>query len=181
MSKLAKKPIIVPAGVTATIEADAVAVTGPKGELRVRIPAHVKFSTTEQGLMAKGEGESKQVRANTGTAWSLVRNAVLGVTAGYAKVLEIEGVGYKMAIEGNTVALSIGRVHPVRLEIPKGITATLDKSGLTIAGIDKELVGRFAAEIRAQKKPEPYKGKGIRYAGEVIRRKVGKKAATAGG
>ena len=86
-----------------------------------------------------------------------------------------------MAIEGNTVALSIGRVHPVRLEIPKGITATLDKSGLTIAGIDKELVGRFAAEIRAQKKPEPYKGKGIRYAGEVIRRKVGKKAATAGG
>ena len=179
MSKLAKKPVTIPQGVTVTADANFAIVKGPKGELKIRIPEGVAWKMEEQGLMVSTHRNDKQSRANVGTTWALIRNAAQGCSAGFSKTLEIEGVGYKINVVGYTVVLSLGFVNPVRLPIPAGITATAEKSSMTISGVDKELVGRFAAEIRSLKKPEPYKGKGIRYQGEVIRRKVGKKAATA--
>jgi large subunit ribosomal protein L6 len=122
--------------------------------------------------------EGKPIDANLGTMWANLRNAIQGVTEGFIKVLEIEGVGYKAVAEGKTLVLSLGYSHPIRFELPEGITAVVDKNTVTISGNDKQMVGQVAAEIRAYRKPEPYKGKGIHYKGEVIRRKVGKKAAT---
>jgi large subunit ribosomal protein L6 len=181
MSKLAKKSIAVPSGATVEVVDGSVRVKGPKGELAVKVPHGIRVAVEADGCRVSAAATTKQVRANTGTVWSLVRNAVQGVVAGYAKVLEIEGVGYKFAVEGDSVVLSLGYVKPVRIKIPQGLTVTVDKNSMAIAGIDKELVGGFAADIRAKKKPEPYKGKGIRYQGEVIRRKAGKKATTTGG
>jgi len=181
MSKLAKKPVPVPTGVTVTAEAGFAFVKGTKGELRVRIPQGIEWKAAEQGLMVETKLTSKQARADLGTTWSLLRNAAHGVSEGFSKILEIEGVGYKMAVEGKQVVLSLGFVNPVRLDIPEGLTVVVEKLTMTISGTNKDLVGRFAAEIRSLKKPEPYKGKGIHYKGEVIRRKAGKKAtATAG-
>ncbi len=179
MSKLTKKPVILPSGVTITQDGFFAVVHGTKGDERVKIPDGVVWAPGEGGIRVSAAWNSRQARMSVGTAWSLLRNAVTGVTEGFSKVLEIEGVGYKMAVEGDAVVLSIGYANPVRLAIPKGIAVTTDKNSLTISGTNKELVGRLAAEIRSQKKPEPYKGKGIHYRGEVIRRKVGKKAATA--
>ncbi len=179
MSKLAKKPISIPQGVTVTMDAGFAVAKGAKGELSVRIPDGIVCEIKESGVMVTTHRNDQQSKANIGTTWALLRNAFQGISAGFSKVLEIEGVGYKMNVEGTNVVLSLGFVNPVKVAIPKGITATVEKNTMTISGVDKELVGRFAAEIRALKKPEPYKGKGIRYQGEVIRRKVGKKAATA--
>jgi large subunit ribosomal protein L6 len=181
MSKLAKKLVSVPSGVTVQGDGLAVRVVGPKGELSVRIPHGIAWSMEEGGVRVKTGLVTKQSRADVGTTWSLIRNAVEGVTSGFSKVLEIEGVGYKMAVEGDTVVLSLGYVNPVRLAVPQGLAAAAEKNAMTISGMSKDLVGRFAAEIRAQKKPEPYKGKGIHYRGEVIRRKAGKKATTTAG
>ena len=181
MSKLAKKPIQVPSGVTVALADGSVRVKGPKGELMVKIPHGIAFAAEEGGgYRVSTAGTSKQSRADTGTTWSLDRNAVQGVTEGYVKVLEVEGVGYKFAVEGDTVVLALGYVKPVRVKILPGLAVTVEKNTMTITGINKDHVGRFAAEIRALKKPEPYKGKGIHYKGEVIRRKAGKKAATTG-
>ncbi|MEY4731897.1 MAG: hypothetical protein RL681_843 [Candidatus Parcubacteria bacterium] len=182
MSKLAKKPIVVPSGVTVAVSDGSAHVKGPKGELTIAIPHGIKIVAEEGGgYRVSTVGTSKQSRADTGTTWSLVRNAVQGVTEGYGKILEVEGVGYKFAVEGDTVVLALGYVKPVRVKILPGLSVTVDKSTMTITGINKETVGRFAAEIRALKKPEPYKGKGIHYKGEVIRRKAGKKATTTAG
>ena len=181
MSKLAKKPVPIPAGVTITKQDGVALVTGTKGELRVRIPHGIVWEAGEGGLRVGTDLSSKQARADLGTTWSLIRNAARGVSEGFSKTLEIEGVGYKMAVEGKYVVLSLGYVNPVRLAIPEGISATIEKTSMTVSGTNKDLVGRFAAEIRSLKKPEPYKGKGIHYQGETIRRKAGKKAtATAG-
>ncbi len=181
MSKLAKKPIAVPAGVTVNVADGSVRVKGPKGELAVQVPHGITVTAGADGCRVTAAAATKQMRADTGTTWSLVRNAIQGVTEGYVKVLEIEGVGYKFAVEGDAVVLSLGYVKPVRMKILPGLAVAVDKNAMTISGTNKELVGRFAAEIRAQKKPEPYKGKGIRYQGEVIRRKAGKKATTTAG
>jgi len=165
MSKLIKKPIAIPAGVTVSQHGGVLTVKGPKGELKV------KFA---DGVTAKIEGQGLWVTA--GTEWSLAKNAIEGVTNGFTKVLEIEGVGYRAVAEGKDLMLHLGYAQPVRVQGLPGITIAVEKNTIKISGIDKELVGRAAAEIRALKKPEPYKGKGIHYQGEVIRRKVGKKA-----
>ncbi len=178
MSRLAKKPIAVPEGVTVTRSGGAVVVTGQKGELRVPLLPFTDLAVESAGVMVRATEEKKQARANQGTLWSLTKNAIEGVHQGFSKVLEIEGVGYRAQMDGTTLALSLGYVNPVRVPIPADIAISVEKNVITVSGADKELVGRIASQIRALKKPEPYKGKGIHYRGEVIRRKVGKKAAT---
>lgn len=166
MSRLVKKPILIPAGITVSETAGVLTVKGPKGELKVAMAEGVKMKLEGAELWIDG----------VGTTWSLAKNAIEGVTNGFTKVLEIEGVGYRAMIEGKDLVLHLGYAQPVRVKVPNGAAVTVEKSTIKISGIDKELVGRVAADIRALKKPEPYKGKGIHYQGEVIRRKVGKKA-----
>ena len=178
MSRLARKPIVANEGVTVSRADGALLIKGPKGEIRVPVLPHIEVAG-DGSLVVSTKEESTQARANQGTMWSLIQNAFEGVTKGFAKILEIEGVGYRATLEADTLVLALGYVNPVRFPIPKGITIVVEKNVLVISGIDKELVGRIASQIRALKKPEPYKGKGIHYRGEVIRRKVGKKAATA--
>jgi large subunit ribosomal protein L6 len=129
------------------------------------------------GVQVSPKSDTLESRAALGTTASHIRNMIAGVNAGFSKKLLIEGVGYKWDVQGKTLNLALGFSHPVKMAIPEGLTVTADKAALTVSGFDKELVGQFAADVRAQKKPEPYKGKGIRYDGEVIRRKQGKKAA----
>lgn len=181
MSRLAKKPLIVPEGVSVTVAAGKVSVKGPKGELTVKIPQEIEVKTGDQEISVKSDSKTKQSRASTGTTWALIRNALEGVSRGFVRVLEIEGVGYRAAMEDDTLVLSLGYVNPVRFRVPAGVTVSVEKNIISVSGIDKELVGLTAAKIRSLRKPEPYKGKGIRYRGEVIRRKVGKKATTAAG
>lgn len=181
MSRLAKKPLIIPSGVTVSSDGSILSVKGPKGELKVNIPYGINVAINGSEISVGTEKTTKQNRANVGTVWSLTRNSILGVTEGYGKVLEIEGVGYKAALEGQVLAISLGYVHPVKFPIPQGITISVEKNAISISGNNKEQVGQVAAEIRKLKKPEPYKGKGIHYRGEVIRRKAGKKATTSGG
>lgn len=169
MSRLVKKPIKIPTGVTIRAADGFLTVKGPKGEQKVRLALRAT---------AKVEGENLWV--DSPTSWALARNAVQGVAEGFVKILEIEGVGYRAALEGKDLVLYLGYAQPIRVKIPEGISLAIEKNTIKVSGIDKDLVGRTAAEIRAFKKPEPYKGKGIHYQGEVIRRKVGKKAATTG-
>lgn len=177
MSRLIKKPISIPSGTTLTVGDDFVTVKGPKGEGKVLIPRGAEIKV-EGDTVTVTSAANARTTAAAGTAWSLIRNAIEGVTAGFSKVLEIEGVGYRASVEGKDLVLYLGYALPVRLPIPANVTITTEKNTITVAGIDKDAVGQAAAEIRALKKPEPYKGKGIRYQGEVIRRKVGKKAGT---
>ncbi len=180
MSRLIKKPVMIASGVTVTQSGDMLVFKGPKGEERVSIPANVSVSVKgeELAVVSAGGGDSAAVAA--GTMWALARNAVRGVTGGYEKILEIEGVGYRAAVEGKDIVLHLGYALPVRFPIPAGVAVAVEKNTIKVSGVNKELVGRIAAEIRSLKKPEPYKGKGIHYAGEVIRRKVGKKAGATG-
>lgn len=179
MSRLAKKPLALKNGVTIDQKDGFAIMKGPKGELQVRIPSGVELEVKPEGIMVSSSSDSN--KALVGTTWSLLGNAIDGVAEGYKKVLEIEGVGYRAQVEGQNLVLSLGYVNPVKFPMPKGITITVEKNVISVSGIDKELVGMTAAQIRALKKPEPYKGKGIHYQGEVIRRKAGKKAtATAG-
>lgn len=174
MSRLAKKSIPMPSGVEYREEANTIVLKGANGEVRVARLLGITVSLKNSAIMVKAaEGTDP---AAVGTVWSEIRNALEGVTVGFKKVLELEGVGYKAALEGKTLVLSLGFVHPVRVDPPEGIVITVEKNVITVSGIDKQLVGQLAAFIRSQKKPEPYKGKGIHYLGEVIRRKVGKKA-----
>lgn len=177
MSRLAKRPIAIPQKTEVSVSGSMVMVKGPKGTLQKPIHRLVKIDITPEGVQVTHKGESLEARAVLGTYASHVRNMITGVTEGFQKRLLVEGVGYKWEVQGKTLKLALGFSHPVIVSIPEGLTATVDKGALTISGFDKELVGQFAADIRALKKPEPYKGKGIRYEGEVIRRKQGKKAA----
>lgn len=174
MSRLIKKPITIASGATLTKNGNVLNVKGPKGELKVIIPAGVEPKI--EGTNFSVESKDLDNSAFAGTFYSLVKNAIIGVTDGFVKILEIEGVGYRAAIEGKTLVLHLGYAQPVKLPVPEGIAVVVEKSTIKVSGIDKESVGQAAAEIRALKKPEPYKGKGIHYQGEVIRRKVGKKA-----
>lgn len=181
MSRLAKKPVAIPSGVTVEEKGKQLIVKGPKGELRVNVPYMITVDITPDGLTVKATETSKQGRANAGTVWALSRNAIAGVTDGFMKTLEIEGVGYRASMEGtSTLVLNLGYVNPVKVPVPQGIVVAVEKNIIRISGNNKETVGQLAAYVRSLKKPEPYKGKGIRYQGEVIRRKVGKKAAAAG-
>lgn len=181
MSKLGKKTINIPAGVEIKIDGLNVSVKGPKGTLTGTVHNSLAVSVEGSELAVKPAGgkPDRITRAMWGLHWSLLRNMVAGVSAGFNKVLEFQGVGYKAVLKGKDLELGLGFSHPVVIEAPEGITFKTDKSSITIEGIDKELIGRVAAQIRKLRKPEPYKGSGIRYAGEVIKRKAGKKAAAA--
>jgi large subunit ribosomal protein L6 len=180
MSRLIKKPITIPAGVTVALNGDILSVKGSKGDLTVSITdgVIVKVDGTELWI---SEGTGLAEKAMLGTTWALAKNAVLGVTEGFTKTLEIEGVGYRAEMKGKDLTLHLGYALPVPFAVESGVTVAVEKNSIKISGINKEMVGRVAAEIRALKKPEPYKGKGIHYKGEVIRRKAGKKAGTAAG
>ncbi|HYO60351.1 MAG TPA: 50S ribosomal protein L6 [Actinomycetota bacterium] len=181
MSRIGQAPITVPSGVDVTIGAGSVRVKGPKGQLDRSVPEGISLEQSDGELRVLRSSESNDVRALHGLVRSLVANMIQGVTEGYEKRLEIHGVGYRAAKTGNDIELSVGFSHTVRKAAPAGIEFEVPApTRITIRGIDKELVGQTAAEIRAIKKPEPYKAKGIRYEGEHIRRKAGK-AAKAGG
>lgn len=177
MSRLAKRPIAIPKQAEITISDGDIRVKGPKGTLEKRGHRLVSIEVTPEGVQVSKKGGSIEARAAVGTYASHVRNMLQGVTEGFAKKLLVEGVGFKWDVASKTLNLSLGFSHPVKMTIPEGLTVVAEKNALTISGFDKELVGQFAANVRALKKPEPYKGKGIRYDGEVIRRKQGKKTA----
>ena len=176
MSRIGRMPIAIPAGVTVTIAANnVVSVKGPKGELVRELPVEMEIKEEEGKIIVTRPNDLKRMKSLHGLTRTLISNMVTGVTAGYEKKLEINGVGYRAAKAGKKLTLSLGYSHPVEMEDPEGIETVLEGQNIIIVkGIDKEKVGQFAAEIRSKREPEPYKGKGIKYADEVIRRKVGK-------
>jgi large subunit ribosomal protein L6 len=177
MSRIGRQPIPVPAGVTVTIEPEAVSVKGPKGELRERIPRDIEVVQDGERLLVSRPTDRGQHRALHGLTRSLVANMVQGVTAGYEKALEIQGVGYRAQLKGKNLELAVGYSHPVPIPAPEGIEFEVPQpTRIVVRGISKQLVGETAAIIRKQRPPEPYKGKGIRYEGEHVARKVGKRA-----
>jgi large subunit ribosomal protein L6 len=184
MSKIGKKPVTIPAGVTVEEKAGFVMVKGKGGELKFPVLPYCAIVMHDEAGVKEARvsiiSADRQAQANWGTMAALIRNAVLGVNAGYEKKLQLEGIGYRAAVEGKSIVLALGFSHPVNFPLPEGITAVVAKNILTISGINKEIVGKVAADIRKLKKPEPYQGKGIRYVGEFVRRKAGKKAAAAG-
>ena len=176
MSRIGKKPVVIPAGVTAKLDGQTIAVKGAKGELKFTAPDEVAVSIDDGAVHVKPHGEDKRARAMWGMTRAQIANLVGGVTQGFEKKLEISGVGYKAAIAGKNLQLSLGYSHDILYPIPAGVTITTPKpTEITVAGIDKQQVGQVAAEIRAFRGPEPYKGKGVKYAGEFIFRKEGKK------
>lgn len=178
MSRIGKSPIKIPSGVKVNISGQEISVEGSKGKLKQIIPGEIKADISDNQIVFSVVRESKNSSALWGLSRSLVNNMVSGVSEGFTKKLEIEGVGYKAALSGKDLVLNIGFSHPVMIKSPEGIEFKVEKNTIIISGIDKYSVGQIAAKIRAKKKPEPYKGKGIRYSGEVVRRKAGKKAAT---
>jgi large subunit ribosomal protein L6 len=184
MSRIGKQPIIIPENVEVKISPDQITIKGPKGELVQTIfpqfEVTLKDSSTEaerKELLVTPRKRTKNTPALWGLLRTLIFNMIEGVTQGFEKQLKIEGIGYRASLQGNKLILNIGFSHPIEIEAPEGIEFKAEKNMITVSGIDKQLVGQIAAKIRAQRKPEPYKGKGIHYVGEVIRRKAGKKAA----
>lgn len=176
MSRLGKKPVTIPSGTDVKVESGTLTVKGPKGELSKPVHSLVEVSVADSEVSVAPRNNSRLARALWGTFASHVRNMITGVNDEYKKVLILEGVGYRVELAGRTLKLMVGYSHPVEMELPEGVNAEVVKNTITISGADKEKVGQFAAEVRAKKKPEPYKGKGLRYDDEVIRRKQGKKA-----
>ncbi|MBQ2113811.1 MAG: 50S ribosomal protein L6 [Selenomonadales bacterium] len=175
MSRIGRAPITVPAGVTITQNGNVVTVKGPKGELTREFVADMIIEVADNTITVKRPTDNKEHRALHGLTRTLLNNMVVGVTAGFSKTLEINGVGYRAAKQGNNINLSLGFSHPVIVEPPTGITFEVPAPNrIIVSGINKEVVGAMAAKIRGYRQPEPYKGKGIKYEGEVIRRKVGK-------
>ena len=176
MSRIGNKAVEIPDKVKVNVDQEgAVSVEGPKGKLQWSLPRQIRASVQDNRVSVVREAESRSVKALHGLSRSLVHNMVQGVSEGFTKQLEIEGVGFKAAVQGSTLNLSLGFSHPVTFSIPKDIKITVaDNTKVTIQGVDKQLVGQVAADIRGFYPPEPYKGKGVRYAGEQIRRKVGK-------
>lgn len=177
MSRLGKKPIAIPEKTEITISDASFSVKGPLGELTFQIHPKVKIEKTEEGIIVSPKGKDGESLALWGTFASHILNNFEGVTKGYTKKLILEGIGYRAEVKGEDLVLALGFSHPVKVAIPMGLKVTSEKGIVTISGINKNEVGQFAAKIRALKKPEPYKGKGFRYEGEVIRRKQGKKSA----
>ena len=176
MSRIGKKPVPLPQGVSATVEGQAVRIKGPKGELSVSLANEVEASVGDHGVMVAPREGAERGREMWGLSRTLVNNLVTGVTQGFTRKLEISGVGYRAAVQGKSLNLQLGFSHDVNYPIPASIGIVCEKpTMITISGIDKQLVGQVAAEIRSWRPPEPYKGKGIKYAGERIRRKEGKK------
>ena len=175
MSRIGRMPIAIPAGVTVEIaENNKVTVKGPKGTLERVLPSEMEITQEGAEVLVKRPNDLKKMKSLHGLTRTLINNMVVGVTEGYTKILEVNGVGYRATKQGNKLNLALGYSHPVEMTDPDGITTTVDGNKITVSGIDKEKVGQYAAEIREKRKPEPYKGKGIKYSDEVIRRKVGK-------
>jgi large subunit ribosomal protein L6 len=175
MSRIGRMPITVPASVTAELQGGEMVVKGPKGQLKQAIPAGMSFERQDGTLLVQRASESREHRALHGLTRSLVNNMIIGVTDGYTKALEISGTGYRAALSGKQLTLSLGYSHPIQVTPPAGITFAVEgQTRVLVSGIDKQQVGEIAAQIRRLRKPEPYKGKGVRYADEVIRRKAGK-------
>lgn len=177
MSRIGKNPINVPAGVTVTVSGNDVEVKGPKGSLKRHFHEDIKVEAANGEVAVTIARKSKRSPALWGTVAAHIKNMIVGVTKGYEKKLEIEGIGYKVKADGKTLVFALGFSHPVNFTQPEGIVFQVEKNLISVSGIDKDLVGETAAKIRALKKPEPYKGKGIHYLGEIIRRKAGKKAS----
>ncbi len=176
MSRIGKKPIAIPAGVTVAVEDGTLRVKGPRGELSMPVADEVVYALEEGRISVKPANDGKRARAFWGMQRTLVSNLVTGVTEGFSKTLEMTGVGYRASMQGSTLRLQLGYSHDVHFEVPDGITIrTPDQTTVEISGTDKQKVGQVAAEIRRWRRPEPYKGKGIRYRGEFIFRKEGKK------
>jgi large subunit ribosomal protein L6 len=177
MSRIGKNPIPIPAGVTVKVDGNHSVVKGPKGEHKQHVPEGLTFEEKDGQLTVSRPDDTKTVRAKHGLVRALIANQIHGVTEGFEKKLEIIGVGYRAAVKGKILDLQLQFSHPVEYPIPDGITITCsDATHITVAGIDKQQVGQVAAEIRSYRKPEPYKGKGIRYVGEYVVRKAGKAA-----
>ena len=177
MSRIGKKPIPVPTGVTVSIEPELVRVHGPRGELQERIHRDIAVEQDGEELLVKRPTDRGEHRALHGLTRSLIANMVEGVTTGFEKRLEIQGVGYRAQLKGQDLELALGYSHPVSIEAPEGIEFEVPQpTEVIVKGIDKQLVGQVAADIRKRRPPEPYKGKGIRYEGEYVARKVGKRA-----
>jgi large subunit ribosomal protein L6 len=175
MSRIGLRPIPVPSGVDVQVDAGRVTVKGPKGELHQNVSQVLTIERQNGDLLVKRPNDERLNRQLHGLTRTLINNMVIGVTDGYTKNLEIQGVGYRAALDGKTLVLNVGYSHPVRMEAPEGITfATETPTRISVTGIDKQLVGEVAARIRRTRPPEPYKGKGIRYQGEFVRRKAGK-------
>jgi large subunit ribosomal protein L6 len=177
MSRIGKKPIPLPAKVQVNVQGDLLVIKGPQGELRRTIHPAVSVSQVENQIHVSVHDSDKKTKALHGLYRALIANMVTGVSRGFEKVLDIVGVGYRAELAGRIATFHLGYSHPVPFELPSGIDAKIEKTKITLRGIDKELLGRTAAKIRGFKKPEPYKGKGIKYADEVIRRKAGKTGA----
>ncbi|MBQ1328087.1 MAG: 50S ribosomal protein L6 [Eubacterium sp.] len=175
MSRIGRLPIAIPAGVTVEIaENNKVTVKGPKGELSRVLPSEMEITVEGAEILVKRPNDLKKMKSLHGLTRTLINNMVVGVTDGYKKTLEVNGVGYRAQKQGKKLVLSLGYSHPVEMEDPEGISTTVEDNKIIITGINKEKVGQYAAEIRDTRSPEPYKGKGIKYDYEVIRRKVGK-------
>jgi large subunit ribosomal protein L6 len=175
MSRIGRLPISIPAGVDITVDGQDVTVKGPKGELSLTVAQPIEVKIEDGQVQVTRPDDERNSRSLHGLTRSLINNQVIGVTQGYSKGLEIVGTGYRVAQKGSSIEFALGFSHPVLVEPPAGITLTVEGNNkVTVAGIDKQAVGETAANIRKIKKPEPYKGKGIRYAGEVVRRKAGK-------
>lgn len=176
MSRIGKKAIPLPAGVEFSIEGQEISVKGPKGSLSVVLVNEVSISDSENGLLITPRDDSKRARSMWGMSRTLVANIVAGVSEGYSKTLEIQGVGYRAALKGKTLSLNLGLSHEVNYDAPEGVEIKVTKpTEIVVSGVDKQLVGQVAANIRKYRKPEPFKGKGIRYQGEYVFRKEGKK------
>ncbi|MBM3563661.1 MAG: 50S ribosomal protein L6 [Alphaproteobacteria bacterium] len=176
MSRIGKKPVVVPAGATAKVDGQLVQVKGAKGQLEFVVPDDVSVAQQDNAITVEPRNETKRARALWGTARARINNIVVGVTTGFEKKLEITGVGYRAAVQGKSLQLALGYSHDVNFPIPAGIAIVTPKpTEITVSGVDKQQVGQVAAEIRALRGPEPYKGKGVKYANEFIFRKEGKK------
>ena len=178
MSRIGNRKLVIPAGVTVTIDGNTVTVKGPKGELTNEFNKLIKIEQVDNEIICSRDNDAIFTKSIHGTTNSLIENMIIGVSQGYTKELETVGVGYRFAVAGNKITVTAGYSHPVIVEVPAGLSVESKvNTELTISGIDKQKVSEFAANIRKIRKPEPYKGKGIRYKGEYIRRKEGKKAA----
>ena len=177
MSKIGKKPIVVLEGVEVQLKDGVLHFKGKQGELELKLIPYISVEIKDKSLLFTSTASHKQARANWGTIAALAKNAIQGVSEGFSKKLQLEGIGYRANLEGKNLVLNVGFSHPVKYEPLIGVKLSVEKNIITVSGLDRALVGEVAAQIRRIKKPEPYQGKGIRYFGEVIRRKAGKKAA----
>jgi len=176
MSRIGKQPVAIPSGIEVKIAGEVINVKGPKGSITTPVEATLNYEIADGNVVITRKDESRVARAQHGLRRTLVANCIEGVSNGFSKTLEVNGVGYKVAVKGKNVELAVGFSHPVVMPLPEGLEAKAEGNKLTVSGIDKQLVGEFAATVRRVRPPEPYKGKGIKYDNEQIRRKAGKSA-----